>query len=205
MSDHLLFRPWVATTFVVTALAAWALLGGGLQEGRAEEKSRVVVPRDKIHVDDGDSLDIRWGDRVESVRILGIDTPEIQHLDHDIPYPQPFGEEARGFLQGCVRAARTIELHRSGETDPYGRTLAYLLVDGRNYSVLVIEARLAYGPSDRFGDNGFPAEFAACKAAAAAAGPLPFEEPYRYRRRMRAVTEWMKANGTYPRTERAGK
>ena len=131
---------------------------------------------DLIRFDDGDSIDIDWPKGVEHVRILGIDTPEVQHLDHDLPYPQPFGTEAAGFLRGCLAVAKKVELLRSGKKDRYERTLGYVFVNGRNYSVLVIEARLAYGPSDRFGDNGLPEEFASCKAAAARAGPVAFDD-----------------------------
>ena len=35
--------------------------------------------------------------------------------------------------------------------------------------------------------------------AAGAAGPVPFEDPHDYRRRMRDVTKWMKERGTYPK------
>jgi micrococcal nuclease len=197
------FRPAALLFLLALGIAGGALTTNPLRTVGAAEKSRVEVPREAIHVDDGDSIDIRWPKTrgVESVRILGIDTPEIQHLDHDIPYAQPFGEEARGFLRGCLATADKVELLRSGESDPYGRTLAYLLLDGHNYSVLVLEARLAYGPNARYGDNGFPREFAACRAAAREAGPLPFEDPADYRRRMRTLTAWMKKNGAWPRIE----
>jgi endonuclease YncB( thermonuclease family) len=189
----------------VTALITCAALvyrghASSRSDVHAAEKARIEVPADRIRVDDGDSIDIRWPKKTEHVRILGIDTPEVLHLDHDIPYAQPFGDEAMGFLRGCLAVADKIELLRSGKQDAYGRTLAYLLLDGRNYSVLVLEARLAYGPNPKYGDNGFPDEYAACVAAGRNAGPLPFEEPHVYRRRMRKLSAWMKKNGTYPRT-----
>src|SRR5262245_44673707 len=59
---------------------------------------RVPVDIGKILVDDGDTVSIVWGKGdVENVRILGIDTPETRHLEHNLPYPQDFGPEARGF------------------------------------------------------------------------------------------------------------
>lgn len=195
---------------LATTLLALLFLGGAAvlllpgEEAKAGGKERVAVPAKLIRFDDGDSIDIRWSKEAESVRIIGIDTPEVQHLDHDLPYPQPFGGEAAGFLRGCIAVADKIELLRSGKKDKYGRTLGYLFLDGKNYSVLAIRARLAYGPNPRFGDNGLPEEHAACLAAAAAAGPVAFEEPWLYRKRMRAVATWMKANGTYPRGPATG-
>jgi hypothetical protein len=51
----------------------------------------------------------------------------------------------------------------------------------------------------RYGDNGLAAEAAACTAAAKDAGPVAFEEPHLYRKRMHAVSKWLKARGLYPR------
>ena len=162
--------------------------------------ARVPVGARLIHVDDGDTVLIRWPKEPEgeTIRLLGIDTPETRHLEHDIPYDQMLGPEARAFMGGVFAAATRVELSRASTVDPYGRTLGYLFVDGRNASVLVIEARLAYESVTQFGDNGFPAEAALIKAASVKAGPLPFEPPYQFRGRMRDVAKWMKAQGVYP-------
>jgi endonuclease YncB( thermonuclease family) len=172
---------------------------GLLSPARAEDRERVPVPKAALLLDDGDSVAIRWKEGIETVRLLGIDAPETLHLEHDIPYPQPFGGDAAAFLAGCVAGATRVELVRSGQKDPYGRTLGYLWLDGRNYSVTALEARLAVETVGHFGDNGFPEEAAACLAAAKAAGPVAFEEPHLYRRRMKAVSKWMKERGLYPR------
>jgi micrococcal nuclease len=82
--------------------------------------------------------------------------------------------------------------------DPYGRTLGYLFLNGRNYSTLVIEARLAAESISQFGDNGFPTEAAQVLAAAKAQGPLAFEPPHLFRARMRVLSEWLKVRNAYP-------
>jgi micrococcal nuclease len=160
---------------------------------------RVSVDPSLIEVDDGDTVVVHWSkDDAETVRILGIDTAETRHVEHDIPYAQPFGPEGRAFAAGAFATARKVELLRAATLDPYGRTLGYLFVDDRNYSVLVVQARLAYESVTFYGDNGFPEEAAAVLAAAKAAGPLPFEPPHLYRARMRDVAAWMKKHGKYP-------
>jgi endonuclease YncB( thermonuclease family) len=157
---------------------------------------RVAVVPDSLRIDDGDTATIRWpGGDIETVRILGIDTPETQHVQFDLPYAQSFGAEARGFSAGAFAAASKIELLRASMMDPYGRTLGYFFLNDRNYSVLVVRARLAEETVSRYGDNGLPAPAAEVAAAAKEAGPLPFESPGEYRRRMRAVSQWMKARG----------
>ena len=158
--------------------------------------ARISVEPAKVRVDDGDTAVIQWGAAdAETVRFLGIDTPETRHPQHDLPYAQPFGPEARAFGQGAFATASKIELIRSPGLDPYGRTLGYFYLNDKNYSVLVIAARLAEESVTRYGDNGLPAEAAAVQATAKAAGPLPFESPGDFRRRMRDVSKWMKAKG----------
>ncbi len=158
--------------------------------------TRVPVDPARVLVDDGDTVVVRWSkDDLETVRILGIDTPETRHLEHNLPYPQDFGPEARAFAQGAFSVASQIELLRSSTLDPFGRTLGYLFLNGRNYSVLVVQARLAAESVSFYGDNGLPKEAAEVLAAAKAAGPVPFEPPHQFRARMRDVTKWMQEKG----------
>jgi micrococcal nuclease len=218
------FVVWVAAVAITVAglgpfaPRAWArqMAGATSQSGHATPETRlppgkpqprkagVRLPVDpqEIEIDDGDTVFIHWNatDR-EDIRIIGIDSPETQHLPHNIPFGQPFGDEARGFASGVFATATTIELLRAPTLDPYGRTLGYLFVNGKNYSVLIIAARLAEESVTQFGDNGFPQEAAAVLKAARAAGPLPFESPAAYRLRMKGVSDWMKAHGAYPTTQ----
>src|SRR6267378_7711511 len=95
--------------------------------------TRVPVDPAVIEIDDGDSLLIRWSKAdLETVRILGIDTPETRHLEHNLPYAQPFGPEARAFAMGAFALAAKVELLRARTLDPYGRTLGYVFLNGRN-------------------------------------------------------------------------
>jgi len=63
---------------------------------------------------------------------------------------------------------------------------------------LALEARLAVETVSVFGDNGLPDPAAACLAAASAAGPVAFEPPHFYRKRMREVAQRMRADGRLP-------
>jgi micrococcal nuclease len=152
------------------------------------------VEKSRVRFDDGDTVDILWdGGEKETVRLLGIDTPEIAHPEHGLPVAQPYGERAAGFLEGCLARSEKLELLDRGQKDPYGRTLGYLFLDGQSYSVLVLRAGLAAESVSHYGNNGFPAEAAACLAAAAEAGPLPFEPPHEWRKRFRTYTDHQKA------------
>jgi len=147
-------------------------------------------------MDDGDTVDIRWSrDDLETIRILGIDCPETRHIEHNLPYAQSFGPEARAFAQGAFAVGTQVELLRASTVDPYGRSLGYLFLNGRNYSVLVVQARLSAETVTFYGDNGLPNEAAEVLAAAKTAGPVPFEPPHAFRGRMRDVAKWMKEKG----------
>jgi len=185
-----------------TGTASAGAPGAGQSRNRSQSRphgTRAPVDPSRVGIDDGDTITIRWakGD-TEVVRILGIDTPETRHVEHDIPYAQPFGEEARSFAAEAFADAARVDLLRCATLDPYGRTLAYVFVDDRNYSVLVIRARLALESVSHYGDNGFPEEAVEVLAAAEAAGPVPFEPPHRYRARMRELSKYMREQGTYP-------
>lgn len=195
-----MFRPWIrcrALTLGLVLLSLAATLSTAQKEDRTQTRpagAKVPVPAEQIQTDDGDTVTIDWGngDR-EVVRILGIDTPETAHPEHNIPFEQPFGAEARGFCAGAFATARSVELLRAAMKDPYGRTLGYLFVDGKNYSEAVLLAGLAVESVSRYGDNGFPEEAKLMLAAAAKAGPVPFEDPHEYRARMRRVSDAAKA------------
>jgi micrococcal nuclease len=152
---------------------------------------RVPVDPARVLVGDGDTVTIAWSDDDhERIRILGIDTPETQNPSYNLPYDQPFGQKATGFGLGAFATATKVELLRAAETDPYGRTLGYLFVDGKNYSVLIVRSGLATETVSHYGDNGFPDEAQAVLEASRTVGPVPFEPPFQFRKRMREVSEW---------------
>ncbi len=187
---------------LVLCLSLIHLSSSKLAHGTSDPHAGIVpveVSPDWIEVDDGDTVTIDWpdGDR-EIIRILGIDTPEIQHYEHNLPLDQPYGREATAFAKGAFAVADQVQLLRAPEKDPYGRTLGYLIVNDRNYSVLVIRARLAVETVSHYGDNGFPEQAAACLAAAEETGPVPFEPPHQFRTRMRQFSDWMREAGRMP-------
>ena len=155
--------------------------------------TRVPVDPALIDVGDGDTVVIHWSDDdKERIRILGIDTPEVAHHSMGWYDDQPYGSEATAFAKGVFAMAESVELLRSAEPDGYGRTLGYLFVNGRNYSVLAVTAGFAIETVSHYGDNGLPGASEAVLAASRTVGPVAFEEPYKFRRRMRELNDWRK-------------
>jgi len=152
---------------------------------------RIPVDPALVDVGDGDTVTIRWSDEdIERVRILGIDTPEVAHHSMGWYDDQPYGPEATAFAEGVFAMAESVELLRAAEPDGYGRTLGYLFVNGRNYSVLAVTAGYAVETVSHYGDNGLPEASEAVLAASREVGPVPFEAPYRFRKRMRELNDW---------------
>lgn len=167
------------------------------EDGRTQTRTsleRVSVDPDLVDVGDGDTVVIDWGDGDrERVRILGIDTPEVAHHSMGWYDDQPYGRRATAFAQGAFAAAYSVELLRAAETDGYGRTLGYLFINGRNFSVMIVEAGYAVETVSHYGDNGLPDEAEAVLAASRTVGPVPFEPPYKFRKRMRELNDWREA------------
>ena len=207
--SHCWLRPWSALCLIPLVMGQEPAPGGAAAPAQAQRPQAKAQPRPSgqrvkvdpslVVVEDGDTVVIKWpGAEAEIVRILGIDTPETRRLEHNLPFDQPFGKEAHAFAQGAFAAASEVELLRCPTLDPYDRTLGYLYINGRNFSIMVIKARYSTETVSHYGDNGLPEEAAQVKAAAKDIGPLPFEPPHVYRARMRDLTNWMKQTGQYP-------
>jgi endonuclease YncB( thermonuclease family) len=147
---------------------------------RLDLSSGTPVPKDRLVCDDGDTF--TFDDT--TVRILGIDTPEIAHPEHGFLEDQPYGREAARRAEELLRGAKEIVIFPYQE-DRYGRLLAHVLIDGELFGVKMVEEGLAYETVSYYGDNGFP-EFAAALLEAAKKAPAPaFMPPHQWRREHR--------------------
>jgi len=75
---------------------------------------------------DGDTIQVRLGDRIETVRYIGVNTPETVHPARGI---EPYGLAASAFNR-CLVEGRQVRLELDAEPrDHYGRLLAYVYTD----------------------------------------------------------------------------
>ena len=80
-----------------------------------------------VRVVDGDTIHVRLEGRVETVRYIGINTPELPHPTRGA---EPGGQEASAVNRTLVAGKRArLELDAQ-QRDRYGRLLAYVWVDG---------------------------------------------------------------------------
>lgn len=86
---------------------------------------------------DGDTLVIRTIDSEARVRLIGIDTPEI---NRDGGPDECYAQEARSELN-TLAYGRTVELHSDpsqGDVDHYGRLLRHAYIDGYSIAQVLI-------------------------------------------------------------------
>jgi micrococcal nuclease len=114
------------TVVVVTVLAATSVLGWwfGDQRRAVSQEYRVV------QVLDGDTIIVQRGAYRDTIRLLGVDTPETHHPRKPV---QCYGPEAAAYTASrlfgqVVRLEDDVERH-----DIYGRRLAYVYLHGHNY------------------------------------------------------------------------
>jgi micrococcal nuclease len=115
---------------VVAILAAASLGGWWLGQARRAATAEWTV----VNVVDGDTIDVARGvdgRETDTVRLLGIDTPETHHPTKPV---ECFGPEAASFTKEHL-AGRSVQLEVDIEQrDRYGRRLAYVLVDGERFN-----------------------------------------------------------------------
>ena len=94
-----------------------------------------------VHVDDGDTIEVRIGDRVERVRYIGMDAPEVAHEGVG---GMRGGDAAARLNQALVASRRVrLELDRE-ERDRYGRLLAYVWVDDAMINLEIVRRGYAH-------------------------------------------------------------
>src|SRR5437773_4262834 len=86
-----------------------------------------------VGVTDGDTIVVLRDHSSIKVRLEGIDCPERG---------QDFGQKAKQFTSGLV-FGKTVEIRPVGE-DRYGRTVARVVVDGKDVSMELLKAGLAW-------------------------------------------------------------
>jgi micrococcal nuclease len=125
----------LAAILAVMALAA----AGPIAAGTATPPSERVLVTDVV---DGDTIKVLRGRRQDTVRLIGVDTPETGRPETPVQF---YGPEAslftrRSLLEKRVRLEFEPPDREGGSRDKYQRVLAYVFIDdGRNFNLELIE------------------------------------------------------------------
>ncbi len=85
------------------------------------------------YVVDGDTIVVQKGRQESTIRLLGIDAPEIAHEKYGKTKGDCYGKEATDFLKEEIGGQNVVLLEdpNAGDKDKYGRSLRYVLADGK--------------------------------------------------------------------------
>ena len=120
-------------------LGPLALLGLILALATSSAAGGQVFSATVVRVVDGDTIHVRFNDRTEKVRYIGMDTPETHHPTRG---EEPGGREATAVNRRLVEG-KTVQLELDvQERDRYRRLLAYVYVG--NLMVNAELVRLGY-------------------------------------------------------------
>lgn len=127
--------------FLLTILAVFVLLITGCNKIEGDE---VYIER----IVDGDTVKTAAGD---SIRLLGVDTPEIDWENNRSEF---YAEKARDFSTKNLLGKNVILEYDQEKEDHYGRTLAYIIQDGKIYNKKLLEKGYAtlmiVEPNDKY-------------------------------------------------------
>lgn len=130
--------------------------------------SEVAGPFPVVDVVDGDTAKVDVGGEVVTVRVIGLDTPEVHHPSKPV---QCFGREASGRAADLL-SGRRVELEADpsqSETDRYGRLLRHVWVEDVNFALVMINDGYAHEYTYRT-PHEYRDEYRAAQADAEAAG-----------------------------------
>lgn len=99
---------------------------------------------DVVDVVDGDTIKVDYFGRTESVRLIGIDTPEKSN--YGMP-EQCYAKEASDFAQAMLDGQQVYLAgdYTQADRDVYGRLLRYIFLPGQtNFNLLMIEKGYAF-------------------------------------------------------------
>lgn len=120
------------------ALAACTPAAGTTPTGQASPSPTVAgLTGPVVEVVDGDTIKVRLATGTETVRIIGLDTPETRDPRRPV---QCFGAEASAKAKELL-AGKTVTLIQDPTQDTrdrYGRMLAYVEVDGQDFGLWMI-------------------------------------------------------------------
>ena len=136
-------------------------------------------------VTDGDTIQVRDGRAGKTIRLVGIDAPELSHKKREPS--QPYAQAATKHLAGLV-LNKMVEIKEHGQ-DRYGRTLAVVLLGGKNVNLEMVKAGYAevYRGSPAPGFDSTPYWKAEEEARAAKKGMWAQGEKYLSPREWRRV------------------
>lgn len=138
-------RSWIIVLGIVFAVPLGVITALGVDRLPSSAQLRDEGPAIDVqlaHVIDGDTIVVSRKGQEERVRILGIDAPE--HAREGEP-GERCADEATALTEELTSTGVVVIVPdlSQPETDRYGRTMAYVEVDGEDVGAALLEAGIA--------------------------------------------------------------
>ena len=106
-----------------------------------------------IRIVDGDTIVVNYKGKYEKVRLLCLNTPESVHPDNKQNIP--IGKVASDYTKKRLKGQYIVFEFEGPRRGKYGRLLAYVFVDGKNFNLELVETGLSpyytkYGLSQKY-------------------------------------------------------
>jgi micrococcal nuclease len=144
---------WVLGFFALALAGGGLAVFGGDDSGR-NEPLKAAATGLVVRVVDGDTVKVRIGDRVRTVRYIGVDTPESVKPGTPV---QCYAKPASHFNERLVEGRRVRLRYGPEHYDRYGRVLAYVYLASDRHAFVNAELvrrgyvrTLAIAPNTQF-------------------------------------------------------
>ena len=137
-------RLWLRVVIGIGAIGlAWGGVSQGLlslpgtSSGASSAAQGVSTNALVVRVIDGDTIVVQVEGTSQTVRLMGVDTPETKHPTRPVEY---YGPEAATVTQTALAGATvSLTVDRTGDReDAYGRLLRYVTVEGVNFNAALV-------------------------------------------------------------------
>lgn len=99
-----------------------------------------IRKQDGLFCYDGDTCYIQYKGKKDKIRLLELDTPEINNSKCEKEYI--LGIKARDYINELISNSYKIEFTSDYKRDYFGRILTYMFIDGENVSKTIVSKEL---------------------------------------------------------------
>ena len=99
-----------------------------------------IRKQDGLFCYDGDTCYIQYKGKKDKIRLLELDTPEINNSKCEKEYI--LGIKARDYINELISNSYKIEFVSDYKRDYFGRILTYMFIDGENVSKIIVSNEL---------------------------------------------------------------
>lgn len=104
---------------------------------RAGESSSTRFDAQVVSVSDGDTIRVEFPNgKEETIRLLGVDTPETHHPTKPVGC---YGPEAENFTRQSLDGKKIELEYDVDKIDKYGRTLAFVYLNGDRFNDMLVK------------------------------------------------------------------